>query len=238
VSQHTTNQSFDDLARALAEGSISRRRALRLFAGTALAALIPSRALAEDDDDCVRICHVPFDRETGQCFFGQRENRCVSRSRVRVHLDEHPCDCRGRCRDCRRTTTTSTSTSTSTSSTTSTSTSTTSTTPTTTTTSTTTPPPPVTCAQNPCSPGNLCCDLSGGGVACLRSCSQIDPCKPDVEFCCPPSCPDPNDPLSSPHHATCVRTCAGTTCPPPETGIGCCPHTCRPPRPATCDEFC
>jgi hypothetical protein len=47
VSQETTNRSFDDLARALAEGSISRRRALRLFAGSAIAALIPStRAMA------------------------------------------------------------------------------------------------------------------------------------------------------------------------------------------------
>jgi hypothetical protein len=101
VSQQTTNRSFDELARAVAEGSISRRGALKLIAGTTLAALIPSRALA-DDDDCVRICHVPFDRQTGQCFFGQRENRCVSRSRLRVHLDEHPCDCRGRCRNCRR----------------------------------------------------------------------------------------------------------------------------------------
>ena len=44
VSKQTTNRAFDELARALAEGSISRRRALKLFAGTALAALIPSRA--------------------------------------------------------------------------------------------------------------------------------------------------------------------------------------------------
>src|SRR5215211_3434176 len=48
--------SFDDLARALAEGSISRRGALKLFAGTALAALIPSRALAQEK---VIICHKP-----------------------------------------------------------------------------------------------------------------------------------------------------------------------------------
>jgi hypothetical protein len=99
VSQQTTNRSFDDLARALAEGSISRRRALKLFAGTALAALIPSRALA-DDDDCVRVCHVPFNRETEECDFANAETRCVSRSRRRVHLDEHPCDCRGRCANC------------------------------------------------------------------------------------------------------------------------------------------
>ena len=53
MSKETTNRSFDDLARAMAEGSLSRRRALKLFAGTAIAALIPSRALADDDDDCV-----------------------------------------------------------------------------------------------------------------------------------------------------------------------------------------
>ena len=101
MSQETTNQSFDELARALAEGSISRRRALKLFAGSAIAALIPSRALA-NDDDCVRICHVAFDRETGRCFFGQRVNRCVSRSERERHLENHPCDCPGRCRNCRR----------------------------------------------------------------------------------------------------------------------------------------
>jgi hypothetical protein len=98
VSQESTNRSFDDLARALAEGSISRRRALKLFAGTAIAALIPSRALA--DDDCVRVCHVPFDRQTEECDFANAETRCVSRSRLRVHLENHPCDCRGRCRNC------------------------------------------------------------------------------------------------------------------------------------------
>jgi hypothetical protein len=98
VSKETTNRSFDDLARSLAEGSISRRRALRLFAGTAIAALIPSRALAEDED-CVHICHVPFDRDTGRCFYGQRENRCVSRSRLDEHRN-HPCDClHTRCRN-------------------------------------------------------------------------------------------------------------------------------------------
>jgi hypothetical protein len=98
VSQDTSNRSFDELARGLAEGSLSRRRALKLFAGTAIAALIPSRALA--DDDCVRVCHVPFDRETEECDFAKAETRCVSRSRLRVHLENHPCDCRGRCRNC------------------------------------------------------------------------------------------------------------------------------------------
>jgi len=83
----------------MADGSLSRRRALKLFAGSAIAALIPSRALA-DDDDCVRVCHVPFDRETEECDFANAETRCVSRSRRRFHLENHPCDCRGRCANC------------------------------------------------------------------------------------------------------------------------------------------
>jgi hypothetical protein len=99
VSQQTTNRSFDDLARGLAEGSLSRRRALKLIAGTALAALIPSRALA-DEDECVRVCHVPFDRETEECDFANAQTRCVSRIRLRFHLAKHPCDCRGRCANC------------------------------------------------------------------------------------------------------------------------------------------
>jgi hypothetical protein len=99
VSQQTTNRSFDDLARAMAEGSISRRRALKLFAGSAIAALIPSRALA-DDDDCVRVCHVPFDRETDECDFANARTICVSRRERRRHLENHPCDCQGRCANC------------------------------------------------------------------------------------------------------------------------------------------
>src|SRR5215208_4111745 len=83
----------------MAEGSLSRRRALKLFAGTAIAALIPSRALA-DDDECVRVCHVPFDRETEECDFANAETRCFSRRERRRHLEKHPCDCRGSCRNC------------------------------------------------------------------------------------------------------------------------------------------
>jgi hypothetical protein len=99
VSQEPTNRTFDDLARAMAEGSISRRGALKLLAGTAIAALIPSRALA-GDDDCVRVCHVPFDRETEECDFDNARTRCVSRRERRRHLENHPCDCRGRCANC------------------------------------------------------------------------------------------------------------------------------------------
>jgi hypothetical protein len=98
VSQKSTNRYFDDLARAMAEGSLSRRGALKLIAGTAIAALIPSRALA--DDDCVRVCHVPFDRDTEECDFASAVTRCVSRRERRRHLENHPCDCRGRCANC------------------------------------------------------------------------------------------------------------------------------------------
>jgi hypothetical protein len=53
VSENPTSEDsarghgFDELARAVADGSLSRRRALKLFAGTAIASLIPSRALAD-----------------------------------------------------------------------------------------------------------------------------------------------------------------------------------------------
>src|SRR5215217_9243034 len=53
----TTERSFEELARAVAEGSISRRRALKLFVGTAIAALIPFRAVAQQE--MVTICHKP-----------------------------------------------------------------------------------------------------------------------------------------------------------------------------------
>jgi hypothetical protein len=144
VSQESTNRSFDDLARALAEGSISRRRALKLFAGTAIAALIPStRAMAAITcpPGTVKICHVPR-RADGTCRRGAAETRCLTPEAAARHAG-HPCDCCGGCggtddcreprpRTCFSTSTTSTSTSTTSTSTTtpttSTSTSTTSTT--------------------------------------------------------------------------------------------------------------
>src|SRR3954451_24559826 len=98
VSQETTNRSFDDLARALAEGSISRRRALKLFAGTALAAMIPStRAMAAITcpPGQVKICHVPR-RADGTCRRGAAETRCVSPEEAATHAG-HPCVCCGGC---------------------------------------------------------------------------------------------------------------------------------------------
>jgi hypothetical protein len=96
VSQQTTNRSFDDLARALAQGSISRRGALKLFAGTALAALIPSRALAITcPPGTVKICHIP-QRDDGTCRRGKADTRCVTPEAAARHAG-HPCDCCGGC---------------------------------------------------------------------------------------------------------------------------------------------
>jgi hypothetical protein len=147
----TRGHGFDELARAVADGSLSRRRALKLFAGTAIASLIPSRALADgrsrrrrnhddddDDDECfVPVCHVPFDRETGLCDSANARTLFVRRHARRRHLKNHPCDFRGRCP---RSTTSSSTTS---SSTTSSSTTSSSTTSSSTTSSSTTPPPVV-----------------------------------------------------------------------------------------------
>jgi hypothetical protein len=152
VSENPTSEDsarghgFDELARAVADGSLSRRRALKLFAGTAIASLIPSRALADgrsrrrrnhhdddDDDECfVPVCHVPFDRETGLCDSANARTLFVRRHARRRHLKNHPCDFRGRCP---RSTTSSSTTSSSTTSSSTTSSSTTS--------SSTTPPPVV-----------------------------------------------------------------------------------------------
>ena len=98
MSQDTSNHSFDDLARGLAEGSISRRRALKLFAGTAIAALIPStRAMAAIPcpPGTVKICHVP-QRADGTCRRGAAQTRCVSPEAAATHAG-HPCDCCGGC---------------------------------------------------------------------------------------------------------------------------------------------
>ena len=50
---------FDELARGLANGSLSRRRALKLFVATALGSLVPARFAAADPPEKVTICHKP-----------------------------------------------------------------------------------------------------------------------------------------------------------------------------------
>ena len=93
----TRGHGFDELARSLAEGSISRRRALKLFAGTAIAALIPSRAMAVTcPPGTVKICHIPF--EDGRCRRGRAETRCVTPgSDAFTRHAGHRCDCCGEC---------------------------------------------------------------------------------------------------------------------------------------------
>jgi hypothetical protein len=168
VSQQTTDRSFDDLARALAEGSISRRRALKLFAGTAIAALIPSRALAQPKK--VTICHKPGtpDEETIE----------VSQSAVASH--QRHGDRRG---PCGTTTTTTTAAPTTTSTTSTTETPTTSTSTSTTSTSTT----PM-CRPNggSCSAGSQCCSGNCSGTTC--ACQPNGGSCTDSSQCCRGRC--------------------------------------------------
>ena len=99
MAREMSERSFDDLARGLAEGSISRRRALKLFAGTAVAALIPStRAMAAITcpPGTVKICHVPR-RADGTCRRGEAETRCVTPEQAAAKHASHPCDCCGGC---------------------------------------------------------------------------------------------------------------------------------------------
>jgi hypothetical protein len=195
VSQESTNRSFDELARALAEGSISRRRALKLFAGTALAALIPSRALAITcPPGTVKICHIP--KREGTCKRSEAETRCVTPENAARHLTEHPCDCCGgcggtdKCREPKPRTCFSTSTSTS--STTSTSTSTTSTSTSTSTTTCSGLPNGASCtANNQCCSGNcsngFCCESGRVGLSngtCAKPCTSSADCPPGCSGGC------------------------------------------------------
>jgi hypothetical protein len=153
----TRGHGFDELARAVAEGSLSRRRALKLFAGTAIAALIPSRALAED---CVRICHIPFDDDDGVCRRRRAETRCVSPERAQFHLANHPCDCLGSCASTNRCRTTTTTTTTSA--------------PATTTTTTTTSAPATTTTTTTAAP--ICSPTGFNGSTTCGSCGSTGTC--------------------------------------------------------------
>jgi hypothetical protein len=95
----TRGHGFDELARSLAEGSISRRRALKLFAGTAIAALIPSRAMAAVtcEPGKVKICDVPRS-STGTCLRSQAVTKCViPGSAEATAAASNPCSCCGGC---------------------------------------------------------------------------------------------------------------------------------------------
>ena len=225
MAREMSERSFDDLARGLAEGSISRRRALKLFAGTAIAALIPStRAMAAITcpPGTVKICHVPR-RADGTCRRGAARTLCLSPEAAARHAG-HPCDCCGgcggtdNCREPRPRTCFSTSTTTSTTSTTPTTTTSTSTTSTTTTTSC--PPGTVelsngTCARS-CTDGSFDCVAagclgclnevgSGSGVAYCRGSGGLGDCTSNAD--CDPGqfCGSSAPPGSGP--GSCVTGC-------------------------------
>jgi hypothetical protein len=89
------SHNFDELARGLASGSVSRRRALKLFAGAVVGALIPSRALAQTcPPNQVLICHRPPGNPSNE------QERCVGQNALDHHLANHPCDCEGPCSEC------------------------------------------------------------------------------------------------------------------------------------------
>jgi len=89
------SHNFDELARGLASGSVSRRRALKLFAGAAVGALIPSRALAQTcPGNQVLICHRPPGNPSNE------QEKCVGQNALDRHLANHPCDCEGPCSEC------------------------------------------------------------------------------------------------------------------------------------------
>jgi hypothetical protein len=86
------SHNFDELARGLASGSVSRRRALKLFAGAAIASLIPSRALAQTcPPNKEEICHRPPGNPSNE------QTLCVGPNAANRHLREHPDDTRGAC---------------------------------------------------------------------------------------------------------------------------------------------
>jgi hypothetical protein len=176
---------FDDLARGLADGSISRRRALGLFASSAIAALLPStRALADDDEDHdgYTVCHVPGTPPNCDCTRA-RTIRGLSRRERNRHLKNHPCDSRGNCRNnpyCGTTTSTTTTTPT---------------------TSTTTTPGCIPSGSfTPCTDDSQCCafcDLTGDSSGsnsffCSECRSPRGACTDDSQCCGYSLCQGPN----------------------------------------------
>jgi hypothetical protein len=70
VSQQTTNRSFDELARALASGSISRGKALRLMGAALLGGTLGSLGgVAAADDEC-----KPLNKKC------RKDHQCCSRN--------------------------------------------------------------------------------------------------------------------------------------------------------------
>jgi Dictyostelium (slime mold) repeat len=88
VSLQTTNHSFDELARGLASGSISRGRALRLMGAALVGGVLGSLGgVAAADEEC-----KPLDkkcRKDAQCCSGKCESRiCVPACQVDIECDD------------------------------------------------------------------------------------------------------------------------------------------------------
>jgi hypothetical protein len=163
MARRTTESSFDELAKGLAEGSISRRRALKLFAGTAIAALIPSQALAAGKKKfCV--CHRPAGDPTKQ------KTLCFSNKKAQEAHIRHG-DPKG---ECPKTTTTTT-------------------TPQTTTTTPPPGVECSVGGQTiTCPPGQQCCPGRGcfipGDVVCCQTPAGVGFCPLPEAQCCPEGC--------------------------------------------------
>ena len=91
MSQQTTNQSFDDLAKGLATGTLSRGKAIRWMGGALLGAALASLpGVAWANDDCRRLGR--------EC---RRDSQCCSRNCIR-RGDDKVCGCpegQRRCND-------------------------------------------------------------------------------------------------------------------------------------------
>src|SRR5918997_511586 len=151
MSPEARERSFDELARGMADGSISRRRALKLFIATALSSLVPARFAAATTEK-VTICHKPGTPA--------EKTMDVPVSALRGHLGHG--DTLGECGETTTTTTTSTTT---TAAPTTTSTTTTAA-PTTTSTTTTS-----SCLPNgtSCTEGSQCCSGNCKSGTCVAS---------------------------------------------------------------------
>src|SRR5918995_503304 len=90
VSQQTTNRSFDELAKGLATGTLSRGKAIRWMGGALLGAALASVPGVAWADDCRRLGR--------EC---RRDSQCCSRNCIR-RGDDKVCGCptgQARCND-------------------------------------------------------------------------------------------------------------------------------------------
>ena len=90
------SHSFDELARGLASGGLSRRRALKIFAAAVVGALVPTPALAvpgpcPPNSDKVTICHRPPGNPSNA------QTLCVGAPAAERHFAEHELDTPGAC---------------------------------------------------------------------------------------------------------------------------------------------